>query len=58
MHERVNGTMPDGRPYRAMDPELIGWVHNAIPWAIMLAYEAYVRPLSDDEKVATCPSRR
>ena len=50
MHERVNGTMPDGRPYRAMDPELIGWVHNAIPWSIMLAYEAYVRPLTDDEK--------
>jgi uncharacterized protein (DUF2236 family) len=50
MHERVNGTMPDGRPYRAMDPELIGWVHNAIPWSIMLAYEHYVRPLSDDEK--------
>ena len=50
MHERVNGTMPDGRPYRAMDPELIGWVHNAIPWAIMLAYEAYVRPLTDEEK--------
>jgi len=50
MHERVNGTMPDGRPYRAMDPELIGWVHNAIPWSIMLAYEAYVRPLSIAEK--------
>jgi uncharacterized protein (DUF2236 family) len=50
MHERVNGTMPDGRPYRAMDPELIGWVHNAIPWAIMLAYEAYHRPLTIDEK--------
>jgi uncharacterized protein (DUF2236 family) len=50
MHERVNGTMPDGRPYRALDPELIGWVHNAIPWSIMLAYEHFVRPLSDDEK--------
>jgi uncharacterized protein (DUF2236 family) len=50
MHERVNGTMPDGRPYRAMDPELIGWVHNAIPWAIMLAYDAYHRPLTDAEK--------
>jgi uncharacterized protein (DUF2236 family) len=50
MHERVNGTMPDGRPYRAMDPELIGWVHNAIPWAIMTAYERYHRPLTVDEK--------
>ncbi len=50
MHERVNGTMPDGRPYRAMDPDLIGWVHNAIPWSIMLAYDAYRRPLTVDEK--------
>jgi uncharacterized protein (DUF2236 family) len=50
MHEQVNGTMPDGRPYRAMDPDLIGWVHNAIPWAIMLAYDAYHRPLSVAEK--------
>src|SRR5680860_177485 len=50
MHERVNGTMPAGRPYRAMDPELIGWVHNAIPWAIMAAYDEYVRPLTTDEK--------
>ena len=50
MHERVNGTMPDGRPYRAMDPDLIGWVHTAIPWAIMLAYDTYTRPLSVEEK--------
>ncbi len=50
MHERVNGTLPDGRPYRAMDPELIGWVHTAIPWSIMLAYDAYRRPLTVDEK--------
>ena len=50
MHERVNGTMPDGRPYRAMDPELIAWVHNAIPWAIMNAYDTYHRPLTTAEK--------
>ncbi|MGZ4757826.1 MAG: oxygenase MpaB family protein [Acidimicrobiales bacterium] len=50
MHERVNGSLPDGRPYRAMDPELIGWVHTAIPWSIMLAFDAYRRPLTVDEK--------
>jgi uncharacterized protein (DUF2236 family) len=50
MHERVNGVAPDGRAYRAMDPELIGWVHNAIPWAIMTAYDAYHRPLRVEEK--------
>ena len=43
-------TMPDGRPYRAMDPDLIGWVHTAIPWAIMSAYDAYRRPLTVAEK--------
>jgi uncharacterized protein (DUF2236 family) len=50
MHEMVNGTRPDGTPYRAMDPDLIGWVHNAIPWAIMQAYDRYTRPLTVDEK--------
>jgi uncharacterized protein (DUF2236 family) len=42
--------MPDGRRYEAMDPRLIGWVHTAIPWAIMTAYDRYRRPLSAAEK--------
>lgn len=50
MHERVTGTRPDGTPYRAMDPELIGWVHTCIPWAIMAAFERYHRPLSPAER--------
>ncbi len=50
MHERVNGTRPDGEEYHAMDPELIGWVHTCIPWALMTAYERYNRPLSTQEK--------
>jgi uncharacterized protein (DUF2236 family) len=50
MHGRVEGTRPDGVPYRALDPELIGWVHTCIPWAIMTAYERYNRPLSDEQK--------
>jgi uncharacterized protein (DUF2236 family) len=50
MHETVNGTRPDGTEYRAMDPDLIGWVHNAIPWAIMEAFDRYSRPLSVQEK--------
>jgi uncharacterized protein (DUF2236 family) len=37
-------------PYRALDPELIGWVHTCIPWAIMEAYSRYRRPLSVAEK--------
>ena len=31
MHSRVNGTRPDGEPYRALDPELIAWVHTLHP---------------------------
>src|SRR3954471_16193009 len=50
MQGRVNGTRPDGVPYRALDPELIGWVHTCIPWAVMTAFERYNRPLSTPEK--------
>jgi uncharacterized protein (DUF2236 family) len=50
MHARVNGTRPDGVPYRALEPELIAWVHSSIPWAIMTAYERFNRPLSVEEK--------
>src|SRR6201992_4339070 len=28
-HTRVTGPAPDGRPYRASDPELLRWVHIA-----------------------------
>ena len=45
MHARVNGTRPDGVPYRALDPELIAWVHTCIPWGVMDAYERFNRPL-------------
>jgi uncharacterized protein (DUF2236 family) len=50
MHARVSGTRADGVRYRALDPELIAWVHTCIPWAIMLAFERTKRPLSRDEK--------
>jgi uncharacterized protein (DUF2236 family) len=50
VHSRVEGTRPDGVPYRALDPELIGWVHTCIPWAVMTAYDRYARPLRREEK--------
>lgn len=52
IHGYVNGTRPDGVEYRALDPELIGWVHTCIPWAIMEAYHRYNRPLSTAERDA------
>jgi uncharacterized protein (DUF2236 family) len=50
MHGKVEGTRPDGVPYRALDPELIGWVHTCIPWGIMEAYQRFNRPLSVEER--------
>ena len=50
VHSYVNGTRPDGVPYRALDPELIGWVHTCIPWMIMRAFEHTKRPLSQAER--------
>jgi uncharacterized protein (DUF2236 family) len=50
VHDRIRGTRPDGVAYRALDPELIAWVHTSIPWALMNAYDRYRRPLSREEK--------
>jgi uncharacterized protein (DUF2236 family) len=50
VHRRIGGTRTDGVAYQALDPELIGWVHTCIPWAVMRAYETYNRPLSVEEK--------
>ena len=50
VHSFVNGTRPDGVPYRALDPELIAWVHTCIPWMILRAYEHTKRPLSQQEQ--------
>jgi uncharacterized protein (DUF2236 family) len=50
VHGYVEGVRPDGVPYRALDPELIAWVHTCIPWAVMEAFHAYRRPLTADER--------
>jgi uncharacterized protein (DUF2236 family) len=50
IHSSVQGTRPDGVPYRALDPELIAWVHTCIPWMILRTFEGTNRPLSPAEK--------
>jgi uncharacterized protein (DUF2236 family) len=50
IHTQINGTRPDGVPYRALDPELIAWVHTCIPWMVMTAFERYRRPLAPSER--------
>ena len=50
VHSHINGTRPDGVAYRALDPELIAWVHTCIPWAIMEAFHRHNRPLTTAER--------
>ena len=50
IHGYVSGVRPDGVAYRALDPELVAWVHSCIPWAVMTAFDRYARPLAPAEK--------
>lgn len=44
IHARVAGTLPDGKPYSADDPDLLAWVHVAEVSAFLAAYLRYVDP--------------
>ena len=47
IHLHVTGAAPDGRSYRAEDPELLRWVHVALVDSVLAAYRRYgARPLS------------
>ncbi|WP_333773736.1 oxygenase MpaB family protein [Streptomyces sp. IBSBF 3136] len=41
IHEEVRGVAPDGRPYHAADPHLLGWVHTAETACFLAAHERY-----------------
>jgi uncharacterized protein (DUF2236 family) len=41
IHERVEGVAPDGRPYRAGDPHLLGWVHATELDSFLVAHQRY-----------------
>jgi uncharacterized protein (DUF2236 family) len=41
VHERVVGVAPDGRPYAASDPHLLGWVHVAEVDSFLAAHQRY-----------------
>ena len=46
VHESVVGTAPDGRPYSASDPHLLGWVHVAEVESFLAAHQRFgARPL-------------
>ncbi len=41
IHDRVTGTAPDGRPYAANDPRLLGWVHCTETDSFLRAHQRY-----------------
>ena len=41
IHARVHGAAPDGRPYRADDPELLTWVHTTEVRSFLTGYQVY-----------------
>ena len=44
IHERVNGTLPDGTPYSATNPRTLAWVHVTEAICFLKAYLTHVRP--------------
>ena len=49
VHERVTGTDDRGEPYRALDPDLLLWVHATLIDTSLTIYTRYVAPLSTTE---------
>jgi uncharacterized protein (DUF2236 family) len=52
MHSRVGGATPEGRPYQALDVELLDWVSATASYGFLTAYDRFVRPLSQADKDA------
>lgn len=44
IHDRVAGTLPDGTPYSANDPDLLTWVHVVEADCFLRGYIAYREP--------------
>jgi uncharacterized protein (DUF2236 family) len=44
IHDKVNGTLPDGTPYRANDPALLAWVHLTETTTFLDAWIRYAEP--------------
>src|SRR6266513_343490 len=49
-HHRVVGTDDRGEPYRALDPDLLLWVHATLIDTALTMYERYVGPLTPRER--------
>ncbi len=49
-HRGARGTLADGTPYRADDPELLLWILASIVDSALVVFERWVRPLDDAER--------
>jgi len=50
IHDRIAGSTPAGKAFRANDPELLNWVQSTAAYGFLQAYHEYVRQLSDVER--------
>jgi uncharacterized protein (DUF2236 family) len=44
IHDQVQGTLPDGRPYAANDPALLAWVHVTEATSFLSGWIRYAEP--------------
>jgi uncharacterized protein (DUF2236 family) len=44
IHDHVEGTLPDGTPYRANDPALLAWVHVTEVTSFLAGWRRYAEP--------------
>jgi uncharacterized protein (DUF2236 family) len=53
IHRSVRGAIPEtGRPYSALDPDALLWVHVTLVDTALRVYEGWVAPLSAEERDA------
>ena len=50
MHAHINGTLPDGQRYHALEPHAYAWVHATLAEAIVRAHATFGRPLGAGER--------
>jgi uncharacterized protein (DUF2236 family) len=50
MHARVSGATPGGETYRALDPDLLGWVSATAAYGFLSAYDRFVAPVPPDDR--------
>lgn len=52
MHQRVQGTTPEGHSYYANDPQLLNWVQATAIFGFTQAFDRYAQPLTRAQKDA------